>query len=207
MPVGFGSKDRGTQVRHRFTFKGLLTRQQLKRNAAERPDIRSAIDLFAARLLRAHVSCGPDDHPFNARASSEQRRRLREPGCVIAFEEFSEAEIEDLYLAVRSDFDISRLQIAVDDALVVSGFQSIRDLAAYDERFVDWTQATRRRVRECLAGDKLQHEEFGSVRFREVVDGPDVRMVQRSEQMRFALEPTESIGVLREIDRQDLDDQ
>ena len=39
----------------------------------------------------------------------------------------------------------------------------------------------------------------------EAVDGGDVRMVQRRERLRFALEPREAIGIAGERVRQDLD--
>ena len=44
-----------------------------------------------------------------------------------------------------------------------------------------------------------------AARFFEAVDARDVRMIQRREDLRFALEAREAIGIVRERVRQDLD--
>ena len=45
-------------------------------------------------------------------------------------EGFGEAEIEDLYGAVVAYFDVRGLQVAMDDALTVRGFERFGDLDA-----------------------------------------------------------------------------
>src|SRR5262249_39637623 len=97
------------------------------------------------------------------------------------------------------------LQVAMDNTFVVGGFERLGDLPANVERFVDGNGTARHDVCKRFAGNKLQHEELRSVRFRQVVDRPDVRMIERSEKMCFALEPNEPIRILREILRQDFD--
>ena len=44
-------------------------------------------------------------------------------------DQLGEAEVEDLGAAVGGDEDVLRLQVAVDDALLVRGRQALRDLA------------------------------------------------------------------------------
>jgi hypothetical protein len=67
------------------------------------------IDWLAARLLGAHVGGGAEQH---AGASGFQRERWRVDGRGngarggLGFERFGKSEIEDLYLAFRSQLDV-----------------------------------------------------------------------------------------------------
>ena len=56
----------------------------------------------------------------------------------------------------------------------------------------------REMIRQQLAVDQLEHEIPRAVRFLEAVDGGDVRMIQRREDLRLAFEAREAIGVFRE---------
>ncbi len=58
---------------------------------------------------------------------------------------------------------------------------------------------------ECLAGHQLHHERRDLVGLFEAVHLRDVGMVERREQMRFALEPRAAIGTAGECARQDFD--
>jgi hypothetical protein len=44
--------------------------------------------------------------------------------------DFREAEVEHFDRAVRTEFDVRRLQVAVNDAELVCGFECFRDLRA-----------------------------------------------------------------------------
>ena len=59
-------------------------------------------------------------------------------------------------------------------------------------------------VRERRPIDQLQDERLLAVRFLEPVDRRDVRMIQRREHLRFALEARQAIGIEREQFGQDL---
>jgi hypothetical protein len=50
--------------------------------------------------------------------------------------EFREAEIQHLHHAVRFDFDVSGLQIPMDDSFLVGSFQSIGNLTGDPQRFL-----------------------------------------------------------------------
>ena len=52
--------------------------------------------------------------------------------------------------------------------------------------------------------DQFEDQRLDAVRFLESVDRRDVRMIERREDLRFALEPRETFGVLREEIRQHL---
>ena len=59
--------------------------------------------------------------------------------------------------------------------------------------------------RRAFRLDELENQEPDLVRFLESVNGADVRMIQRRERARFAIEPREPAGITRERVRQDLD--
>jgi len=52
---------------------------------------------------------------------------------------------------------------------------------------------------------RLEHERLETVRFLEAANRRDVRVVQRCEDLCFAPEPREPIGIVREGVRQDLE--
>ncbi|MBM3791837.1 MAG: hypothetical protein FJW35_16005 [Acidobacteria bacterium] len=56
-------------------------------------------------------------------------------GSGVLLKGLRQAEVEDLDLALRGDLDVGGLQVAVDDAFFMCGFQSIRDPAADLQRF------------------------------------------------------------------------
>ena len=93
----------------------------------------------------------------------------------------------------------------MDDALVVGLLERLGDLPGDLERLVERDGAPREALLEVLALDQLEGEEGLAVGFLEPVDGGDVRVVERGEQMRLALEAPQAVGVLGHLRRQDLD--
>jgi hypothetical protein len=59
-------------------------------------------------------------------------------------------------------------------------------------------------LRERFAFDELEHEERDAIRFFKAVNGGDMRMIERGEELRLALEPADALGIVRERGRQDL---
>ena len=60
-------------------------------------------------------------------------------------------------------------------------------------------------LRQILALDEFHHEGRDAPALLETVDAGNVRMIQRRQSLRFALEAREAVGVVRERLRQDLD--
>ena len=54
-------------------------------------------------------------------------------------------------------------------------------------------------LRERLAFDQLQHQERLAVGLLEAVDRADVRVVERREHLRLALEARQALGVVRDV--------
>jgi hypothetical protein len=93
----------------------------------------------------------------------------------------------------------------MDDALLVRGFECLRDLLRDRQGLVERDRATRDALREILTVDEFHHERVHADGFLEPVDRRDVGMIQRRERLRLTLEPRQAFGVRRERVRQDLD--
>ena len=119
--------------------------------------------------------------------------RLREP------------EVENLDGAVGCQLDVGRLQVAMHDTVLVRGLERLRDLPRDRQCFVDRNAPFRNQVRERRAIDQLQHERLAGSRFFQPVNVRDVRMIERREHLRLALEPRDAIGIGREDIGKNLD--
>ena len=93
----------------------------------------------------------------------------------------------------------------MDDALLVRRFERVGDLLRDWQRFVERDRAARDPLRQILALDQFHHEGVQAGRFLDRIDRRDVRMIQRRERLRLALEPRHAFGVGGERVRQDLD--
>ena len=93
----------------------------------------------------------------------------------------------------------------MDDALLVCGFERLRDLTRNGQRLVKRNRAARDALREIVALNELHDERGGARTFFKAVDGGDMRMIERGEDFRFALKAREPIGISRERWWQDLD--
>jgi hypothetical protein len=56
---------------------------------------------------------------------------------------FRQPEIEHLDDAVAAQLDIGRLQVAMDDPMVMSGVERVGDLTRNPQRFVEWNRSLR----------------------------------------------------------------
>ena len=127
----------GSFIRHRRQRDGdvvalecATSGHHLEDDDAERPDVRALVHRLPARLLRRHVRRRAENDPrlrrVHATASASS--------CAFALDAASglhrlrETEVEHLHRAVGAHFDVRGLQIAVNDALFVRGFERLGDL-------------------------------------------------------------------------------
>ena len=87
---------------------------------------------------------------------------------------FGETEVEHLHGAVGADLDVRRLQVAMDDALLVRGFERVGDLSR-DRQGVGQRRPAHRsprvdELRQILALDQFHHERVRGARVFEAVD-------------------------------------
>ena len=108
--------------------------------------------MYAAvpRIIPACVIAGVvivgDMRHVRAAPSPRRLHRLRQP------------EVEHLHRAVGAHLDVRGLQIAMDDALLVRGFERVGDLLRDRQRFVERDRAARDALRQILALDEFHHE-------------------------------------------------
>jgi hypothetical protein len=76
--------------------------------------------------------------------------------------------------------------------------QGIGDLSRDTERLSDRKRPRLQARGERLSFDELQDEELGSVRFFQPIDRSDVRMIERSEEARFALKARDPLRIVAE---------
>ena len=81
---------------------------------------------------------------------------------------------------------------------LVRRLEPLGDLAADVEGFVDGKRPARESLRQRLAFDELQDQEALALGLFQAVDRGDVRVIERCQQLRFALEPGEPLGIRRE---------
>jgi len=108
---------------------------------------------------------------------------------------FGQAEVEHLHRAIRADLDVGGLQVAMDDPLLVRGFQRLGDLLRNGERLIDGNRAAGDALRQVVALDEFHHD-CGEVRgLLEAVNRRDVGMVERREHFGFPLEARQTIRI------------
>src|SRR5262249_42213293 len=83
--------------------------------------------------------------------------------------------------------------------------ERLYDLTCDRDSLVDLESAALDPIGERRAFDELQHERVNPARVLETVNGRDIRVVERREDLRFAFEARESIRIARKRGRQDLD--
>ena len=126
---------------------------------------------------------------------------------------FGEAEVEDLDAARLGQRDVVRLQIAVDDAFLMRGFQRVHDLPGDSQRVLESDRPARRApagrrgaprdpIGQGAAFSQFEHDELRAVALRrsrtlfEAENRRDVRVIERRQHLRFASEPRDEIGVV-----------
>ena len=106
-----------------------------------------------------------------------------------------------------SQLDVGRLQVAMDDLLIVRGLERVGDLPRDRQGLVERQTGgrdvrSRDQVSEGRPVDVFENQRAG---FFEPVNRRDVRMVQRREHLRLSREARHPLGVERELRGQHLD--
>ena len=203
--VRVAGQNRSQHVRRRVALKWLAAGEHLIQDAAEGEHVAPVICWKSLGLLGRHVSRRAENHA-GLRGHQAQGRRVCRAGCRRRHVgRLGKTEVEHFHTAVGTDHDVGRLQIAVNDALFVCGFQGFRDLSRNLEGVVGGDRPARDPLRERLALDELQDQEGDLADLFEAVDRADVRMIERREDLGLPSEPRQPLRVDREGARQCLD--
>ena len=120
----------------------------------------------------------------------------------LPFDRPGEAEIPDFRLRVEIQQNIRRLDVAVDDAVLVSMGEAVTNPGdeADDLRLVDRYPVGR--VVNRLPGHILHHDVEHPIHLAEVIHADEIRVVQAGHRLGLRLEAGAERGVLAEFHRQ-----
>jgi hypothetical protein len=116
-----------------------------------------------------------------------------------------QAEVQDLHAAIAGDEEVLRLEIAVDDPLLVRRGQAAGDLDCVVQGLAHGQRSPLQPLPQGLALDQLRDEKGRPLVVAKVVDREDVRVVQAARGAGLLLEAPQAIRVGPQALRQDLD--
>ena len=166
-----------------FSVKGLSARQHLVEHNANGIDIRTLVGVFAPRLLGRNVMYGADG--------------LIGDGLAVNTREPCNTEIHDLYCTVREKQDVLGLDVAVNNALVVSVLQCFKYLHHKLESILPPQNPLL--FKQLLQRDTvnvLHNDELYLIGEAHIVDLYDIGMGEDSNSLAFVAEASYKLIVL-----------
>ena len=105
-----------------------------------------------------------------------------------------DAKISDLHPAIFVEQQVLRLDVAVDDAPVVGELQCVTERRHDGQRLLRRELPRAQKLAQVQAVHKFHEQVIKPARLPEVINGDDVRMVQRRQRLRL---PRETFGKFR----------
>jgi hypothetical protein len=116
-----------------------------------------------------------------------------------------QAEVEHLHRAIGSNLDVGRLQVAMDDPLLVRRLECFRNLPRDWQRLVNGNRPVRDSFGERRSFDQLHDQRADTVRLFQAIDLRDVRVIELRQRPGLALEARQALGVVGKGVGQNLD--
>ena len=113
--------------------------------------------------------------------------------------ELGQAKVENFGGTTIDEENVCRLDIAMDNAFGVGRFEAVGDLDAEVEKFGDGDGLAGDAALERLTFEELDGDERAAFEFADIVNGADVRMIERRGGAGFAAEPFDGLGILRDV--------
>ena len=108
-------------------------------------------------------------------------------------------------MATTADKDVGRLDVAVNDVRVVRGIERIRDFDAECQHCVQWqTAMIDESVLQRGAFEALHDDKGAAILLADIVNGANVRVVQRRRGSSLAAKATQRVRVASQFIRQEL---
>ena len=195
-------EDGRDRVNRRGAPKRALSSEHLVQHGTERKDVCAMIDELPAQLLRCHVAHRAEQHAWlrpDRRCRDIARSRNRGH-----LHEFREAEVQNFHATAGSDKHVLRFQIPMNNSLLMSRGQTMRDLNRVFHGLANWDGASVETLPQRFAFEQLRDNVRCTLMPADVVYGENVGMVQRRCRTRLLLEPLEPLWVGRETRRQNL---
>jgi hypothetical protein len=125
VPVRLAVQDRRDRLGEGRARESPLSGEHLVQHTAESPDIATTVHILTPRLLGAHVGRRPQHGSGFASGWSVRVEPRVEGGFA---DRLGQAEVKQLDAAVGGETDVPGLEVAVQDALLVSHLQGHCDL-------------------------------------------------------------------------------
>ncbi len=205
--VGRPRQHLGQGLGHGRRVEQACPAQHLVEHHSERPDVGALVDRHALRLLGRHVRRRAENHPHLRRAERQSRRRreLRRRAHSRRLHRLRQAEIQDFDFPIDRSLDVLRFQVSVDDSLLVRFFQCLRNLKRDGQSFIEGQRPGFETFRQRRPQHELHDQRARSLGLLQAEDRSDVRVLELGEQLCFALEARQTLSILGEGGRQDLD--
>ena len=163
-----------------------LAGEELEEHDAERVDVGLGVDVAALRLLGRDVVAG-SEHGAGRGLLRGRLHRARDP------------EVGHLRLALAVQEDVLRLDVAVDEPVLVREREAARDLDRELERTVDGQRAVSDdHLLQVVAGDVLEDDVGAAVGLAAVDHGDDVRVREPGDELCLAGEAVDDVLVRRQ---------
>ena len=174
------------QVEEAAALERRPAHEQRVEDDAERIEVAALGDRLARGLLGRDELGGADD--------AAGRRQVR------AGEDLGDAEVGELDLAVGGAQDVRRLEVAVDDAVIVDVPQGRADCRAMSSTSRQGSRfCSLQDLVEALALDVLHGVEVMAVLVARFVEADDVGMAELAEGLDLALEALQEADVLGQL--------
>ncbi len=195
------AQDRGHRLRAGFSLERAAPREHLVEDGAECEDVRAVVGGLAAHLLRGHVARRAHDDALvgvhgSRGAVTSRGLRARQLG---------QPEIQDLHAPVAEHEEVRRLEIPMDQPVIVRRGEAARDLERDVDRLARRERPLVQTLAQGLALEKLGHEVGRSLVRAHIVEHENVGMVQGAGRARLLLEASETIRIGGERGGQHLD--
>ena len=174
-------------------------REHVEGDAAERVDVRRAIDVDPADLLRRDVVGGPQDHPAAGHPGGPAAGGLGQGA------DPEVGQVGALLLHRSAEQHVLGLDVAVDQPVGMGGVEAGREVVEDPQRPFERRRAVGEQPPEVDAVDVLHGHVEASVLLAGVMDRDQVRMLHRRRQPALAAEPQRVGVVAGELRGEDLE--